>query len=257
MTRECAKQQHCRGRYMGVVIRFPRHHARASSGYKSGRSSEREIPVSRSIGKTNSAGTPRFERESQYQTWDCVVPIRSAKGFCPPTFLHARCNADFDDMSTEYPNLGQLQPKNLCKQSYGKFGSVLGMKAHSIDPALFGKRVRERRDELGWSQGRLAKESGQSQSNVGWIELGNAKDPEKQALKLARALHLHVDWLLYGTGPRETARPLPSPKEIAALYAELPDEGKADLLRMIAKLTGNSPPSAIPGTRAKRLRETG
>jgi transcriptional regulator with XRE-family HTH domain len=160
-------------------------------------------------------------------------------------------------MGIEYPNLGQLQPKNLCKQSYAKFGIQSGMKAPSIDPVSFGRRVRERREELGWSQGELGKQSKQSQSNIGWIELGNAKDPEKQALKLARALLLHVDWLLYGTGPRETARPLPSPKEIAALYAGLSDEGKADLLRMIAKLTGNSPPSAIPGTKAKRLRETG
>jgi transcriptional regulator with XRE-family HTH domain len=222
---------------MGIVLRFARCHARASSfaGYKSGRSALREIPVSRSIGNTNSAGTPRFERESQYQTWDCVVPIRSAKGFCPPTFLHACCNADFDDMSTEYPNLGQLQPKNLCKQTYAKLGTNRGMRGPSIDPVAFGRRVRERRDELGWSQGKLAKESGQSQSNVGWIELGNAKDPEKQALKLARALHLHVDWLLHEIGPRETARPLPSPKEFAALYADLPDVAKAELLRVVAK----------------------
>ena len=173
--------------------------------------------------------------ESQYQTCDCVVPIRSAKGFCPPTFWHARRSADCDDMTPEYPNLGQLQPKNLCKQTHVKLGTYEGMRAPMIDPAAFGRRVRERRDELGWSQGRLAKESGQSQSNVGWIELGNAKDPEKQALKLARALHLHVDWLLYGTGPRETARPLPSPKDFAALYAEMPDEAKAEMLRIIAK----------------------
>jgi len=226
------------------IIHFPAHvRASSLSGYKSGRRSLRETPVSRSIGNTNSAGTPRFERESQYQTWDCVVPIRSAKGFCPPASLQARCSADFDDMQTEYPNLGQLQPKNLCKQTYAKLGTLGRMRG--IDPTAFGRRVRDRREELGWSQGRLAAESGQSQSNVGWIELGNAKDPEKQALKLARALHLHVDWLLHGTGPRETARPLPSPKEFAALYAELPDEGKVELLRVIAKHS------------KKRIRETG
>lgn len=135
--------------------------------------------------------------------------MRSAKGFCPPTASQARFNADFDDMRTEYPNLGQLQPKNLCKQTYAKLGTVGSMKG--IDPTAFGRRVRERREELGWSQGKLATESDQSQSNVGWIEQGKAKDPEKQVLKLARALYLHVDWLLYGAGPRETARPPKNP----------------------------------------------
>jgi len=139
-------------------------------------------------------------------------------------------------MRTEYPNLGQLQPKNLCKQTYAKLGTLGVMKG--IDPTAFGRRVRERRKELGWSQDKLATESGQSQSNVGWIELGSAKDPEKQALKLARALYLHVDWLLHGVGPRETAQPLPSPKEFAAIYAALPDEGKAELLRVVAKHSG-------------------
>lgn len=243
---------------MGIVVRFPRAHARASSGYKSGRSSLREIPVSRSIGNTNSAGTPRFERDSQYQTWDCVVPMRSAKGFCPPAFLQARCNADFDDMQLEYPNLGQLQPKNLCKQTYAKIGTLEGMRGSSIDPNKFGERVRDRREELGWPQTKLAKQSGQSQSNIGWIEQGKAKDPEKQALKLARALYLHVDWLLYGIGPRENGRPLPSPKEFAAVYAEMTDAGKAEMMRLATKLQrDNSPPSAIPGSKAKRVRETG
>ena len=61
---------------MGIVLRF---HAGTSSGHKSGRKAVRETPVSRSIGKTNSAGTPRLDLFSQYQTCDCVVPIRSAK----------------------------------------------------------------------------------------------------------------------------------------------------------------------------------
>src|SRR5258705_13988612 len=98
---------------MGMVLNFPRHHARASSrGYKSGRSSDRETPVSRSIDNTNSAGTPRLDFMSQYQTCDWVVPMRSAKGFCPPAKSHARLSASVD-MAAHYPNLGQLQPKNL------------------------------------------------------------------------------------------------------------------------------------------------
>lgn len=67
-------------------------------GYRSGRSSCRVTfpPVALSIGSTNSAGGElRFARSSQYQTWDCVVPIRSASGFCPPTISTARFRASF------------------------------------------------------------------------------------------------------------------------------------------------------------------
>jgi len=106
---------------MGVIIRFPRH-TLASMGHKSGRNSVREIPVSRSMGSTNSAGTPRFDRVSQYQTCDCVVPMRSAKGFCPPAKSHARLSASVD-MGAYYPNLCELQPKNLCATTNRNFGS--------------------------------------------------------------------------------------------------------------------------------------
>lgn len=190
-------------------------------GHKSGRNSERETPVSRSIGKTNSAGTPRLDRVSQYQTWDCVVPMRSAKGFCPPAASQARFSASVDDMSASYPNLGHLQPKTLCMNTYLKFGTDKCMR-EPINPADFGRRVRELREELRWSQGRLGKASGFSQSNIGWIEQGKGKDPKKQALALADALGSTPEWLLYGTGDRQTGvRPLSS-DELAAIYNDLP-----------------------------------
>lgn len=91
-----------------------------------------------------------------------------------------------------------------------------------INPADFGRRVRELREELRWSQGKLGKASGFSQSNIGWIEQGKGKDPQKQALKLADALGSTPEWLLHGTGDRQTGiRPLSS-DELASLYSGLP-----------------------------------
>jgi transcriptional regulator with XRE-family HTH domain len=74
------------------------------------------------------------------------------------------------------------------------------MEQAGIDPKEFGRRVRERRQELGMSQTALAAQSGQSQSNIGWIEQGKAKKPKHQALDLVEPLRTSVDWLLYGTG---------------------------------------------------------
>ena len=179
---------------MGIVLQF---HAGISAGHKSGRRADRGIPVSRSIDKTNSAGTPFFDLFSQYQTCDCVVPIRSAKGAWPPAATHARSNA-FRDMSASYANFYRLQSKNLCRLSDNRyFGIVSGMK--DVDPAEFGRRVKRRREELGLSQPALARLSGQKQSNISWIEAGSPKRPERLAYGLAGPLQTDTGLAIMGT----------------------------------------------------------
>lgn len=201
-----------------------RRHARASTtslGQMSGRSSLRDTPVSRSIDKTNSAGTPLLERVSQYQTWDCVVPIRSASGFWPPATSQARFSASVDDMGEAYPDLGEIQPKTLCRITYRNFGNVGGMDK-PINSKDFGRRVAELRKEFRLSQERLGVLANFSQSNIGWIEQGRGKDPKKQALALADALGSSPEWLLYGTGARQTGvRPL-TKEQLLAVYDDLP-----------------------------------
>lgn len=140
----------------GIILPF-RRHARArssSSAHRSGRNSDRDTPVSRSIGRTNSAGTPFFERSSQYQTCDCVVPMRSASCFCPPASLHARRSASFD-MQAEYPKLGKAQQKNLWRTSYLTFGS--GTDMTNVDPKALGARLCARRELRGHTQDSLAR----------------------------------------------------------------------------------------------------
>lgn len=225
---------------MGSVIRFPRRHARAfSAGYKSGRSSVREMPVSRSIGNTNSAGTPRLEPLSQYQTSDCLVPIRSASFCWLPAKSQARLSASLGDMAPEYLFLGNRQPKNLSGTPYQKFGKVPSMK-NDIDPVAFGKRVEKRRNELEWSQARLGKEAGYSQSNIDWIEKGGPKNPKKYALELAEALQTTADWLMYEKGPKEIGPHVMTREELRKAFEELPAEGQFEvrvaLTEMFARL---------------------
>jgi transcriptional regulator with XRE-family HTH domain len=221
-----------------VVLTFPArgHPTRASAvadsgGYKSGRSSCRGMPVSRSIDSTNSPGTPRFERDSQYQTCDCVVPIRSASGFCPPAKSHARLNASVDDMSLLNPNLGPSQPKTLWRTPNLKLGSVLTMRQPNSKD--FGLRVRRRREELGLSQKKLGAASGYSQQNILTIEKGRMKRPDRCAMALASALRTSEGWLLWGEGARAVGPQYLTSAEIVEKYEALSPEDKERISRAI------------------------
>ena len=104
------------------------------------------------------------------------------------------------------------------------------------DPKEFGDRVRARRVELGFSQGRLAKASGQSQSNIGWIETGQSKDPRKQVVALAEALWTSQEYLLWGTGIKETGRPLMSGDEVQEAYNSFSLDDRAAVTQAFSKL---------------------
>lgn len=135
-----------------------------------------------------------------------------------------------------YPNLGGLQPKNLWGTTNREFGNVSNMDRQEIDPIEFGRRVRERRTELGMSQAALAEKSDQSQSNIGWIEQGRAKKPKQQALDLVEPLRTSVDWLLYGTGEKETGLRLLSDTEILEIYRSLGLEQRVSVSETFSKL---------------------
>jgi transcriptional regulator with XRE-family HTH domain len=120
------------------------------------------------------------------------------------------------------------------------FGSLARMK--EADPSAFGRRARERREQLGISQGQVGKLSGYSQTNIGWIEQGRAKRPRLQAEAIAGALRTTAEWLLWGTGQRETGPPIMTSEEIRASYDLLPLDDRAiltqamtDMLETLAK----------------------
>jgi transcriptional regulator with XRE-family HTH domain len=131
--------------------------------------------------------------------------------------------------------LGELQPKNLLGITNQKFGNVYSMDRQEIDPKEFGRRVRERRIELGMSQTALAEKSDQSQSNIGWIEQGKAKKPKQQAIDLVEPLRTSAEWLLYGTGQKETGlRPL-SDEEMLEIYRAMGFEQRAEVSETFSK----------------------
>lgn len=63
-------------------------------------------------------------------------------------------------------------------------------------------RLKTAREEKGWSQNELARQSGVGQATINQIEFG-AKLTEKQGVKLAEALEVGVDWLLLGDEHRK------------------------------------------------------
>lgn len=224
---------------MGKIVVFPaRNHARASagiSGKRSGLSELRETPVSRSIGNTNSAGTPRFDLLSQYQSGPCVVPIRLARQFWPPARSMASSSASLGVMESNYPFLGGDQPKTMWRTTDQKLGSLHNME-QPIDLVGFATRLKEKREEVGLSQTALGKLSGYSQTNIGWLESGDCQDPRTQAQDVAKHLRTTADWLLYGTGVRDTVPPPMTPEELAHDYADFPLAAKDAVTAYISGL---------------------
>lgn len=106
-----------------------------------------------------------------------------------------------------------------------------------VDSLDFARRLRERRTELGLSQPKLAAYfktrgmRGYSQQNLVSLEKGTViKDTRRQAMDLAAPLRTTAEWLLYGTGQRDTG-PLPmTPDE----YANLPFDVKIMLTELAA-----------------------
>lgn len=72
---------------MGMVVEWP-HHARTSTGYKSGRSSWRETPLTFSTAKTRKGGT-----SSHCETACGFMPSDLASEPTPPDLSIARCSA--------------------------------------------------------------------------------------------------------------------------------------------------------------------
>lgn len=216
---------------MSNVIAF---HAPTSAvgNHKSGRNSSRLTPVACSMGKTNSAGTPRLERMSQYQTCDCVVPIRSASGFWPPAMSQARLRAS-RDMTALYPNLGEQQPENLCRTENLIFGNISGMRV--VDKRAFGRRVLQRRIRLGMTQDALAEAVGMKQQSVDNIEHGVVARP-RLLREIADVLLTTQEWLLWKEGPEEISAVHVDQNEVSELIKGLDPRKRALVLRYIRSL---------------------
>lgn len=217
-----------------AVIQFPgrRHgHDPSAAGHRSGRSSDFDTPVTSSILGAYSAGTPRLERVSQYQTCDCDVPIRSAKGFCPPAILQAFLRASLD-MDPVYPDLGKKQPRNLSGTGNLSFSKLPTMP--KTDKEGLARRVRARRAALGISQSQLAEAAGMSQQGVDNIEQAIVGRPRRLP-ELAEALQTTTNWLLHERGP-EVVKSTDPIAEILSLAREIKPDRLGTAIRFLKTL---------------------
>lgn len=167
--------------------------------------------------------------------------MRSAKAFCPPALSQARFNASRDIVS-EYQHLGTCQLKNMCGPDHrilgndGTDGTVGYAKFMlPIDPKAFGARLRERREELGFTQGEVGERAGYSQQRVASIEDGHIKRPERAVVALAEAIYTSREWLCWGEGPRRVGSPVSTPRQIAESYSQLDDATKRSVMNFLAQ----------------------
>lgn len=234
---------------MGTVVHFPQHHARAASGSgnRSGRNSLRETPVSRSIGSTYSAETPRFDFVSQYQIWPCLQPIRLASPFWPPARSQASFNASAGIMESPYPHLGTFQLKTLSGTANLDFGKFTGMVDTS--PQGVGNRIRRRREKLGLSQPKLAKILKVPQQTIGGWETGKANRPTR-LLEAAKVLCTTQEWLLREEGPEEIVPDLG--RQFAALVDSLDQRLIPAALEFLRNL---EPPETIGSAHPSRTKK--
>lgn len=214
------------------VLPFPGHAAASDLGYRSGRSSDRETPVTCSIASTYSAATPFLARLSQNQTWPCVVPMRSANLFWLPAMAHARSRARLVDMNQVYRESCKWQQENGSGTANLK--SCKSVVMRPIDKIAFGKRVFARRKALGLSQSELAEAVGMKQQTLGNIELGKTERP-RLMLELAEALATTERWLLWEEG-LQLALPQNPQEIIAAALQELKPEQMAVAARFLKTL---------------------
>ena len=68
-------------------------------------------------------------------------------------------------------------------------------RSYSMD---IGERIKSERELLGWSQNRLAKESGMTQSQLSFYESGKRVMYLESARKVCDALGVSIDWLVRG-----------------------------------------------------------
>lgn len=180
---------------MGIVVRFPKHHARASAGagskgYKSGRSSWRGTPETRSTASTRKGGT------SSHCDMACgVIPSGVASFSSPPAASIARFNASLRSL---------MAPKSSIALPTSQASLHCGDKAplYNVDMTL-GNRIKQARERLRpkLTQAELGAKFGISDKAVSsWERDKTIPEPEKWGL-LRQTLRVTYAWLVDGEGP--------------------------------------------------------
>jgi transcriptional regulator with XRE-family HTH domain len=110
-----------------------------------------------------------------------------------------------------------------------------------------GKRIRDARHDHGWTQDDLARTVGVSRSAVAQWETGRSGQVRGNIARIARALQVDVEYLLYGTRLRDPLQ-ISGGDELALLRfyrACLPEDRQA-LLHTARRLALSAPPDPRP-----------
>jgi len=160
-------------------------HTRASTGYKSGRSSERGTPDTFSTARTLSGGT------SSHCTIACtVIPRARARAAGPPTAISARSKASLllvmvDNSSITVP---QSQARLHCAAKVPPYNVAMTL----------GARIKKARVRLGMTQKQLGEHFGISDKAVSGWERDTEKPDLDKIPKLRAALRVNFAWLMVG-----------------------------------------------------------
>lgn len=105
------------------------------------------------------------------------------------------------------------------------------------NPRDIGARIRTAREDQGWTQDQLAEAVGVSRSAVAQWETGRAGQVTTNLTRVAGALGVGVEYLMYGRDPRAAGKAY-SGDELAVLrlYRECSAEDRQLVLRMARRL---------------------
>src|ERR1700753_1395250 len=105
------------------------------------------------------------------------------------------------------------------------------------NPQDIGARIRSAREEQGWTQDELAEAVGVSRSAVAQWETGRAGQITGNLSRIARALEVDVEHLIYGDDARAPAEARQGDElALLRLYRECDPEDRQMLLRTARRL---------------------
>ncbi len=106
------------------------------------------------------------------------------------------------------------------------------------DPTQIGARIKDVRQERGWTQDQLAQAVGVSRSAVAQWETGRAGQITGNLTRIAASLDVGVEYLMYGNekrGPSEIRHG--DELALVRLYRECAPEDRQIILRMARRLS--------------------
>ncbi len=110
----------------------------------------------------------------------------------------------------------------------------------SSDPAQIGGRIKDVRQERGWTQEELAQKVGVSRSAVAQWETGRAGQITGNLKRIAASLDVGAEYLMYGTekrGPSEVRQG--DELALLRLYRECSPDDRQLVLRIMRRLASS------------------